>query len=666
MNVGDQRTRTAPARLKRPILAISAAIALGIFGADLLFPEGVVVAVLYIGLVLLSRWTRWPPAAIWLASIASLLTVAGYFLSPEQDVGGVGLANRLLTLAAIWVAAILCHRHTLLTNQLRRARDMSRNRVEQVTETAKRTKAALAEEMRSHSETEEDLFETEQRYRAVFNQTFQLVAILTTDGVVEEANETLLTAVALPSHAVRGQAIWALPFWSNGESAGAALREGVTSAAGGDFFRGEFRIQRWRADPLVVDMSIKPVRGPDGRVEWLILEARDVTLQKRNQELLLQAQKSEVVGQLTSGVAHDFNNLLTVISGNLELIGRRLEKTDQEGLNARIEKALNAAFRGRALTEHLLSFARKQDLSPQTVNLNEVVADVDGLLFRASDDNVEVMTEFADDLWLCRVDPGQLQAAILNLALNAEDAMPEGGRLRIRTSNARYSRADLENRADLDPGDYVLLSVVDEGTGIAPEILEKVTDPFFTTKPAGKGSGLGLSMVFGLAKQSGGDLWIESLPGEGTSITICFPRAERQAESAAPSAPARARSLKPCRVLIVEDDPEVREIATSIVSDLDCEVEEADSGDAAVEILAAEPPFDVLITDIRMPGSYDGLALARHARDRNPEIEILYIAAHPQDLKNHGEDVPGATSWLTKPFRYDDLSDCVRAILARR
>ena len=660
------QTEAAELRLEPSVAAVAVAIACGIFGADLLLPEGILVPVLYVGLVLVSCSTRWPPLAIWLALAASLLTAVGYLLSPEQDVGYVALANRFLTLAAVWVAAVLCHRRTVMANDLRRSRDALQSRAEQTAATAERTRAALTRERLSHSRTEENLHETEKRYRGVFNQTFQLVAILTPDGAVEEANETLLTAVGLPSHVVQGKPIWTLRFWGDGDAAPERMQAAVMQAARGDFFRGEFEVTRPTADPLVVDVSIKPVRGFTGDVAWLILEARDITLRKREHELLLQAQKSEVVAQLTSGVAHDFNNLLTVISGNLELVGRRLKNTEDEAVNQRIEKALNAAFRGRALTDHLLAFARKQDLSPQVIDLNEAIANVDDLLLHASDDNIEVATELSDDLWACRIDPGQIQAAVLNLMLNARDAMPDGGRVVIRTANVRLAPSDLRDLPDLDPGDYVALSVADEGSGIPQEILEKVVDPFFTTKPTGKGSGLGLSMVYGLVKQSGGDLRIESLPNAGTTVTIFFPRAEEE-PSVPPQAAGRVKpSLAPCRILLVEDDPDVREIATSVLSDLECHVEQAENGDRAVEILRSEAPFDVLITDVRMPGHYDGPALARYARERNDHIEILYISAHPRDIGGDDHAIPAGANFIAKPFRYDELAGRIGAILQER
>lgn len=382
------------------------------------------------------------------------------------------------------------------------------------------------------------------------------------------------------------------------------------------------------------------------------------------EEALRQAQKMEAVGQLTGGLAHDFNNLLAGISGTYEMIGIRVS----QGRTAEVEKYLaagqGAARRAAALTHRLLAFARRQTLSPKPTVINRLLSDLVELVQRTVGPSIAIETIAAAGLWTALVDSNQLENAILNLCINARDAMPGGGHITIETSN-RWLDERAARERNMIKGQYVAVSVTDTGSGIEKSILDRVFDPFFTTKPIGQGTGLGLSMVYGFARQSHGYVRIHSEVGQGTSVTIYLPRhLGAQDEDEAPQ-PAQAMRLNHQgeTVMIVDDEPTVRLLLTDALSDLGYHCIEVQDGAAALKIFESDTPIDLLITDVGLPGGLNGRQVADAARVTRPDLSVLFITGYAENaVLNHGHIEPGMEV-LTKPFAVDDLIRRVERML---
>ena len=375
---------------------------------------------------------------------------------------------------------------------------------------------------------------------------------------------------------------------------------------------------------------------------------------ERVESTLRQMQRLEAVGQLTSGVAHDFNNLLTVVLGNIGFLEKGLSAAGVDGRMAqRLGYMRAAAERGAKLTDQLLSFSRRQRLEPKLLDLNETVASMHDLLQSTMGGSIRIETKLHRGLWPAMVDPTQLELAMLNLAINARDAMQVGGRLAVHTENVTLGPALYPE--DPPAGDYVAICVADTGTGMTEDVRAKVFEPFFTTKEIGKGSGLGLSQVLGFAKQSGGGVRIESRVGEGTSIRIFLPRTKAKAEERSPSAPAIAahKDAPAARILLVDDDHAVREVTSTTLRDLGYTVVEAGSGGAALDILTREPTIDLLIIDFAMPGM-SGAEVARQVRAKRPTLPILFITGFADRAALAGVS---ETHIVGKPFVNDELDD---------
>jgi signal transduction histidine kinase/CheY-like chemotaxis protein len=398
------------------------------------------------------------------------------------------------------------------------------------------------------------------------------------------------------------------------------------------------------------------VRARTGELEAANEELRtQMTERARIKDSLRQAQKIEALGQLTGGVAHDFNNLLMVILGGLEM----LDHTDQRARRQMLMDGMRqAAQRGAALTRQLLAFSRRQTLQPQPVNLAHQIGSMRELLDRSLGGNVHVQVDFAADLWAVQVDPGELELVVLNLAVNARDAMPKGGAITIRAQNIS-ERNDHHLR-----GDYVRLSIMDAGTGMSAEVQEHVFEPFFTTKEVGKGSGLGLAQVYGFAKQSGGAVHIESEVGKGTTVSLLLPRSTaRPASDAAAVAnlPTQSKADEPAgRVLLVEDDDDVASMAGEMLGQLGYEVTRVASASAALGALANGRRIDVIFSDIMMPGEMDGVELGREVRERGGDIPVLltsgYAEAATPRAESEGFDV------LRKPYSLSELAAALKTI----
>jgi len=375
---------------------------------------------------------------------------------------------------------------------------------------------------------------------------------------------------------------------------------------------------------------------------------------------LAQSQKMEAVGQLTGGVAHDFNNLLGVISGNLELLGEAFE--DREDLRELLQTALRATDRGVTLTRSLLAFARKQPLEPRTIDINGLMREMGELLRRTVPENIEFRLVGGAGIWPCEADPGQLQNVLLNLVVNAQDAMPNGGRLTIETGNARLDDDYAAAHAEVTPGQYVMLAVSDTGKGIPPELLTRVFEPFFTTKDVGKGTGLGLSMVYGFVKQSRGHVKIYSEVGQGTTVRVYLPRAAETADQAAAPAAPRDLSGRGETILMVEDDPDMRTLARALLHSLGYEVLDAEGAEEALRLLGSQR-ISLLLTDVVLRGDLNGPQLAEKALRLSPGLRVLYMSGYTENAILHQGRLDPGVHLLQKPFRKRDLAAKVRAAL---
>ena len=377
---------------------------------------------------------------------------------------------------------------------------------------------------------------------------------------------------------------------------------------------------------------------------------------------LQQAQKMEAVGRLTGGIAHDFNNLLTVILGNARLLERRLE--DDESLAPKANAISAAAKRGASLVARLLAFSRKESLETKVIDGRALVSDMLDMLRRTLGETIEIRTQLTDESLILMADPNQLEAALLNLATNARDAMPNGGQLSIEMETIRIREEDRPAGLQLAAGDYVVLSVSDTGSGIPADQLDRIFEPFFTTKDVGKGTGLGLSMAFGFAKQSGGQILVESEEGKGATFRIYLPRSETSAEGAAAddeAAQCRAEPHGRETILVVEDEEDVRRIAVSILEDLGYQVIQAESGPDALAKLEAQPSVDLLFTDMIMPGGMTGYELAQEAKQRRSGLKVLYTSGYADDALGSASD---EIRLVRKPYEDGGLAREVKAVLA--
>jgi PAS domain S-box-containing protein len=422
-------------------------------------------------------------------------------------------------------------------------------------------------------------------------------------------------------------------------------------------------------------------RHKDGTYRWLswtgvadrdhiYAVARDATADKAaaerlkaTEEALLQSQKMEAVGQLTGGIAHDFNNLLTGIVGSLDLLQTRLRQGRTENVGRYINAAMTSANRAAALTHRLLAFARRQPLVPKTVDANQLVASLEDLLRRTIGETIDLAIVAADDLWSTLCDPNQLESALLNLAINARDAMPDGGKLVIATSNARLDSVTADSPALL-PGDYICIDVTDTGVGMSAEVAARAFDPFFTTKPIGQGTGLGLSMIYGFARQSNGHATIESRIGQGTSVRLYLPR--HQGESAlehASAARAAEYAATGETVLVVEDEPVVRGVILEMLEEQGYRTLEAVDGPSGLQILRDHERIDLLVTDVGLPGM-NGRQLADQARETRPGLKILFITGYAESVAISEGFLQAGMEMITKPFDLDHLSQRVRAMIS--
>ena len=431
---------------------------------------------------------------------------------------------------------------------------------------------------------------------------------------------------------------------------------------------GRFEAEGWRVrkdgSSFWASVIIDPVKDDSGELIGFAKVTRDLTEKRSIEEQLRQSQKMEAVGQLTGGVAHDFNNLLTGIGGSLEMMQMRLA----QGRTADVERyfiaAQGAVRRAAALTHRLLAFSRRQTLDPKPTNVNRLVKGIDELVRRTVGPSVQVELVGASGLWPTLVDPNQLENALLNLCINARDAMPSGGKLTIETAN-KWLDERAARQQDLPVGQYVSVCVTDTGVGMSPELISKAFDPFFTTKPLGEGTGLGLSMIYGFARQSGGQIRVYSEVGQGTTMCLYLPRHDEEAsvdddgELSAPSLPVGEGEV----VLVVDDEPTIRMLIAEVLAEVGYEVIEAPDGPAGLRVLESNARVDLLITDVGLPGGMNGRQVADAARVNRPDLKVLFITGYAENAVISSNRLEKGMFVMTKPFPIETLAGRIREII---
>ena len=497
---------------------------------------------------------------------------------------------------------------------------------------------------------------SEARFRAVFDTVLEVLVLMDPAGTIVELNRKEAPWRAEDPRLAIGRKIWDAPTLNLYPQHKALMKRAVRQAASGTLFAQEVRMEREGAPTAYLDVSVQPVRDGDGKVIYLLFEARDITELKAAQEQLRQSQKMEALGQLTGGIAHDFNNLLTVVVGGLDIIAKR---ADEGKLKRYAENALAAAERGARLTAQLLAFSRVQRLEVRSTFVAPLIQNMRPMLRNVLGPGITKQFALDDALMPVMADPTQLEVAILNLAINARDAMPDGGVLSFSTD-----RVKVAGDPDLEDGDYIQLTISDTGLGMPAEVAERAFEPFFTTKEVGKGTGLGLSMVYGMARQSGGAARIESKLGEGTAVKLLFreadgeivkPLAGQESEETVAVAQRQA-----ALVLVIDDDPDVRGFIASTLEDQGYRVRQASDGREGLEELEREKP-DLVIVDFIMP-EMSGAEVAKHIRHRHPHQPLLFVSGYSETdaVKSTAPDAP----LLTKPFRADALHKAVRGAIA--
>jgi PAS domain S-box-containing protein len=569
----------------------------------------------------------------------------------------------LLAINLTGAALILVLAGVMIREARRSSREMETSL--RATEAANQTlEAAVAERTRHLVAAHEDLRHSTAVLQNTFNSMAEAVLVMDADGAIALSNagaERMLryrpgmTVVELRKQNTLYRADGATLLSPDEIPTARVLR--------GEEFDGQEIVARPRGtrDSVHLVISGRPLRDASGTLSGAALVFHDITASRDTERLLQQAQKLDAIGKLTGGVAHDFNNMLTVISGTTETLVAGLH--DQPGLLKTATLIDQATERCAELIQHLLAFARRQPLQPRNININETVLDIAKLLRPTLGEQIEIETILGPEVAVSRIDPSQLANSLLNMAINARDAMPDGGKLLLETRNVVLDDAYVHANADVAPGPYIMLAVSDSGVGMPAEVRDKVFEPFFTTKEVGKGSGLGLSMVYGFVKQSGGHIKIYSEEGHGTTIRLYLPPAGGPAEKAVSAAAPTSGGSE--TILVVEDDALVRNFVISQLHSLGYKTIAAADGRAAMAQVASGEPFDLLFTDVIMPGGMTGRELADEVEKHRPGTRVLYTSGYTDNAIVHHGRLDEGVLLLTKPYRRPQLDQMVRRALRR-
>ena len=528
------------------------------------------------------------------------------------------------------------------------------------TENMRRLNVSLEREVEERSG---QLRSQEAQLRTMFETSYQLQGILSLDGHLLEANARALDSMGAKMQDVHGKPFWQTPFWAETATVADRMKTAVRKVAEGNAFREEILLDIVGGQ-RAFDFSMRRMAGNSGGAAFIIFEAIELTERRLAEEQLRQAQKMESLGQLTGGIAHDFNNLLTGITGSLDLIRRRIAAGRMEGIERFMEAAITSAQRAASLTHRLLAFARRQSLDTKPTDTNALIHGLEDLLRRTLGESVQLRTKLDAEAWPVLTDANQLETALVNLAINSRDAMPNGGGLTIATANVSRDSSNITGFGAADPENYVSIRVSDSGSGMPPEVIEKVFDPFFTTKPIGQGTGLGLSMVYGFVKQSGGFIEIDSEVGRGTDVTLFLPRAEAEVEAAVSVLGARVPLGQGETVLVVEDDASVRLLMTEVLGELGYRYLQAEDARVAIPILESSVRIDLLVTDVGLP-HINGRQLAEIARQSRPDLKVLFVTGYAEGARVRGGFLAPGMEMITKPFALEELGTRIRELIGR-
>jgi PAS domain S-box-containing protein len=514
--------------------------------------------------------------------------------------------------------------------------------------------AKITQDITALRDMREALCEAQAANQALFDNSLDIICTITKEGLFKQVSRHATAVWGYAAQELIGQSYVSLVH-PDDRASSAATATHVLAGGSAKSFRNRC---------LHKDGSIIPIAWSaawSDHHDAAICIARDMRESAAIEETVRQAQRLEAVGRLTGGVAHDFNNLLTVIIGGAEtLLDENLGNLHIAELAQMIR---SAGERGSELTNHLLSFARRQPLEPRALQVNDLLKNMGGLLRRTLGEDVELRVVRDDQAWPVMADPAQLESAVLNLSLNARDAMPSGGKLTIETSNVSLDQAYCDANDEISVGDYLMVAVTDNGEGMSPETIQQAFEPFFTTKPVGKGTGMGLSMVYGFVKQSKGNVKIYSELGFGTTIKLYLPRADGEVRMEPRALDDEGLPLGTEHILVVEDDEPLREHAREQLRRLGYRVSVAPSGQKALELLKFFGDFDLLFTDVVMPGGLNGRQLADRIRAHRPELKVLFTSGYTEDAIVHNGRLDEGVDLLNKPYRKRDLALKLRKVL---
>jgi PAS domain S-box-containing protein len=521
--------------------------------------------------------------------------------------------------------------------------------------------AKVTRDMTERRLAQQALEDSERRFRLLVTWvTDYAIFMLDPNGVVTNWNQGAERIKGYAAHEIVGQ-YFSRFYTPEDRAAGLPGRALATAMATGKFESEGWRVRK-DGSRFWASVVIDAIHDESGQLVGFAKITRDITERRRAQELLeqtreqlAQAQKLEAIGQLTGGIAHDFNNLLMVVNGHVEILRSRL--ADPQDVKA-LDAIQRATARGESLTRHLLAFSRRQRVNPTVIDLALRIEALRDMLAQSLRGDIEITTSVPADIWPIEVDPGELDLALLNIAVNARDAMPAGGVLTVSAENV--SREHSQRRAGLD-GELVALTIADTGTGIAPDVLPKVFEPFFTTKEIGKGTGLGLSQVYGFARQAGGSVTAESELGRGTAVTLYLPRSHRAPSEPDPATPADISAQGHGIVLVVEDNGDVGDVSQMLLEQLGYAVKRAETAEAALAQLDAGEHIDVVFTDIVMPGGMSGLDLARVVRERHPRVATLLTSGYSKIAQQATDE---GFRILSKPFEAKALAAAVQDVMS--